>query len=220
MTPMYQPRYIWCMEATTAAAPTTAELIAWLARQDWSDFATSLARQAARKPLSAAQDAAARRMYAKCAVKVVAAPVVEVTPGIHLAGEHIVKVVAPKNGGRPYIMGLAKFNADAVRREIARNGEHTGRWVYMGRTGLDQLGAGSLLTWEQALAFGQTEGWCVDCDRHLEDPTSAFDGIGPACAKARTGMTVVQARKAGFLRPLPVEVVAATKAFRAARKGA
>ncbi len=110
-------------------------------------------------------------------VKATSAPVVErsyagAPEGIHQLGDVVYKVQLNLAGTRTYA------------KELLVSGEGddaVGLWDYVGRVnGLDDS---TLLSLEEAKAFGQLYGVCCNCGRRLTDETSIAEGIGPVCAK-------------------------------------
>lgn len=58
------------------------------------------------------------------------------------------------------------------------------RWEYQGRNkAFWSLGDGTLMTLEQAQAFGRLYGMCCVCGATLTDETSIAAGIGPVCGR-------------------------------------
>lgn len=107
-------------------------------------------------------------------VKVPAKPVtptVELADGFYRKGDTYIRVVHTRDGARQY--------ASVWVNEA---------WDYQGKRPLHGLTAENLCTLEEAKAFGKLTEECGVCGRHLTDPDSIADGIGPICkAKGNFG---------------------------------
>ena len=162
--------------SATIAPISVSELAGWLAQQNWSAFAISLAQQFARNGrLSDKQEASARSMYEKSQARQAqrqaeapANPVTEV--GMYLNAEGIVFRVKESKAGRLY---ASRFVPEAQAR--------ADRFVYEGGA-VHRLDASMRMTLEQAKALGAQYSQCCVCGRDLSAEVSVEAGIGPVCA--------------------------------------
>ena len=155
---------------------TIKELAAWLAEQNWSSFAQSLARAYTRwGRLSEKQEAAARSMHAKCMTR-------------NAAREASKSATPPDVGfyctsdGTFYRVQSNKAKTNVYAKELVA--PHVGArpyWKYVGRLPFSNLGSDAKLTREQAATFGHTHGHCLICTRELSDEESVMRGVGPVC---------------------------------------
>jgi len=114
------------------------------------------------RPRAPREAAPAPRPAAKPAPAV---PVAALEPGIYQLGEDVYKVQRSRTSGRLYAQKLVD-----------------GRWDYdAGWGAMKLLRAEHLMTTEQARAFGQRFGMCVN-GHPLSDRTSRYFGYGPKCA--------------------------------------
>ena len=162
------------MEATLT--PTYEELIAWLATQTWSKFATSLvAFDAKYQHLTDKQEAVARSMYAKNMAKTnkaeatVMAETKLAEAGIFVKNDEVYKVQLNQAGTNHY-----------AKKLVEEQGGY--RWEYVGGAPLLFLTTEDKLTHEKAHAFGKLYGVCINCGRTLNDEDSIYNGYGPICA--------------------------------------
>ena len=158
--------------STTLTPIPVAELAAWLADQQWSQFAQSLASAYARYGrLTDRQEASARSMYAKAQARQAgrqaqapANPVTEV--GMYRLGDDIFRVKL-SNAGRLYAMRFTPEGAS--------------RFAYEGGA-IHRLSADNRMTVADAQAVGAQVGMCCVCGRNLTADQSVEAGIGPICA--------------------------------------
>jgi len=155
------------------------ELMYWMAEQNWSTFAQSVAAQYAEKGrVSDKQEAAARSMYAKSQARSAArtstdpAPAAELEIGLHVNSlGSIIRVMSTRN------------SRQLVAKGLVRDGYGDWQWEYLGKRGLVGLSADTAMTAAQATAWGQQYHQCVNCFAELEDKRSMAAGYGPTCAK-------------------------------------
>ena len=165
--------------STTTHVLSPSELAEWLRAQRWSDFAQSLVRHYDRHgSLSAAQDAAARKMYAKVAARRAArgpatATADPVTPGFYLVDGHLWQVVRAQHGGL----------------YAERRGDQGG-WTFV-RGAIRSIRPDQRVTAEQAVQHGLRTGVCLFCNAELDDREGlgAKVGVGPVCARKHLGVT-------------------------------
>lgn len=100
--------------------------------------------------------------------------VAETPEGVHYFGDRVYKVQRSEFG-RLYAKVL----------EVEVDGDLTSRasWQYVGGDPLRNLTDDTLLSFEDAVRFGQLYGACAVCGRLLTDEDSIQRGIGPVCAK-------------------------------------
>jgi hypothetical protein len=157
------------MSDTLTPSLSVSDLAAWLAQQQWSGFAVSLANAYTRYGrLSPRQEASARSMYAKAQERqagVPANPVTEV--GMYRLGENVYRVKMSRSG-RFYAM---QFTPNGVTRFQYANGA-----IY-------RLSADNRMTLEDAKAIGAQVGICCVCGRDLIVEANIEAGIGPVCAR-------------------------------------
>ena len=159
-------------ERVTGTVKTAAELLAAF------DASGRMDRTLARNVIDAYKDrprlaepVKAEPKPARVAPPAPATPVAALVPGIYQVGEDIYKVQKGRQSGRLYAQKLVD-----------------GRWDYdAGWGAMKLLRAEHLMTTEQARAFGQRFGMCVN-GHPLSDRTSRFFGYGPKCA-ANNGWT-------------------------------
>ena len=157
----------------TTEATDLATVMAWISDQKWSDFAQSLAEQFARKgTLSEKQEAAARKMFAKAAARPAKAPVADAPHGLHVRenGE-IVRVLNTRNSGQK------------VAKRLVHDSYGDWSWEYLGKRGLAGLSTETLMSAEQAMAWGQKYLRCVACFAELTDKRSMAAGYGETCSR-------------------------------------
>jgi hypothetical protein len=160
--------------SATLAPISVSELAGWLAQQNWSSFALSLAQQFARNGrLSDKQEASARSMYEKSQarqrqVEAPANPVTEI--GMYINAEGVAFRVKQSKAGRLY---ASRFVPEAQAR--------ADRFVYEGGA-VYRLDASMRMTLEQAKALGAQYSQCCVCGRDLSAEESVEAGIGPVCA--------------------------------------
>jgi hypothetical protein len=163
------------MSATNAPI-SISELAIWLAQQNWSSFALSLAQQYTRNGrLSDKQESSARSMYEKSqarqAQRQVEAPANPVTEiGMYINAEGVAFRVKESKAGRLY---ASRFVPEAQAR--------ADRFVYEGGA-VYRLDASMRMTLEQAKALGAQYSQCCVCGRDLSAEESVEAGIGPVCA--------------------------------------
>lgn len=169
---------------------TVPELANWLSEQGWSEFAQSLASQFRTSGrLSEAQEASARRMYAKCAQR--------------NAERNARQIVADARPGTPITEpGIYELNGTVyrVRRSQAGNlyalrytpegATKADRFVYA-RGVIRDLRADDTLTAERASQLGRHFGICCICGDELDDQDGLGKtlGIGPVCVRRTYGVT-------------------------------
>ena len=160
--------------SATPAPISVSELAAWLAEQNWSSFALSVA-QAYQKygKLSEKQEASARSMYAKSQARQAvrkaeapANPVVEM--GMYILDDVIFRV-KQSQAGRLYAM---RYNPQGADRGS--------RFIYEGGA-MRRLSADNRMTVEQAREIGALVGQCCVCGRELIVEKNVLAGIGPVC---------------------------------------
>ena len=182
--------------AGEAAQMDRSDLAEFLAEQDWSDFAQSLAGQfEQRGTLSARQWAAAESMWVKAELKAIDREAAgEVAPGVALDASRL----------------FEGAEADRIRVRVADRDYHLSRptrgqwvgWVFIRddasgerlgtqRPGQYVRGADDTTTealrWaianrtEAVAMFGHATGHCGICGRELTHPESVERGIGPVC---------------------------------------
>lgn len=183
-----------------AAAPATdeAEVIAFLKKNSWSDFAKSLAAQYEdRGTLSPKQWASARKMKATMAAKEEAKK--NTKPAInHTKPSSIdltdlrsgyysvpngetrlkVRVSRPTKNSRWY--GWTFVSDGAAYGQRTNYGKQAPSGKYQGDI-QDQLRKIIANPKEAMEAYGKLTGTCGACGRHLEDEDSIRKGIGPIC---------------------------------------
>jgi len=155
---------------------TIEELTAWLAEQNWSSFAQSLARAYTQwGRLSEKQEAAARSMHAKCMAR-------------NTAREASKSATPPPVGFycTPdvtfYRVQSNKTKTNVYAKElVTRQVGDRPYWKYVGRTPFPILGSNLKITRDQAATFGHTHGHCLICTRELSDEESVMRGVGPVC---------------------------------------
>ena len=165
------------MTTTTDTTVPLRIVMDWLALQEWSSFATSVARQFDRKgELSPKQEAAARSMYAKGMARAEAGPVsaeprVDPPLGLHYHPDgRVIRVITTRS------------SKQTVAKELVGDADNWS-WNYLGKRGLAGLDETTLMTHEQATAWGLKYMQCVNCQADLEDKRSLAMGYGPKCAK-------------------------------------
>lgn len=102
-----------------------------------------------------------------------AVPTGEIPDGLHMVNGVVIRVRHSK-GGHQY--------GERLLTDAERVVEGT-TWLYEGRKALKGASTATLLTLEQAKAYGKSYGVCAACGALLEDPVSVEAGIGPVCAK-------------------------------------
>lgn len=100
-------------------------------------------------------------------------PTHSVPNGIHYA-HGIVYRVRESKAGHQY--------AERLLTQIEREENEGKAWLYEGRKPLAGLSADTILTFQQAKAYGKAYGICADCGKLLSNPDSVEAGIGPVCA--------------------------------------
>lgn len=116
----------------------------------------------------------------QCPEKAAAAPKAEVPEGMHrLADGRIFKVQQSPNSGRRYAKEL-HIHLDAEGKATG-----DGHFVYV-RGGISLLSADTIMSLEEAKAYGALYGVCCNCGRTLTDEKSIAAGIGPVCVKRFT----------------------------------
>lgn len=166
------------------------DLIVWLAQQQWSEFAVSLAQSFRRYGgLTPRQEAAARKMYDTCqqrrearaaaaAAAAVASPVAAPAPAVEWVREpgmyetedgRVFRVKRSKDSGRLY---ASLYNPGAACR--------SDRFSFMAGA-MRLLRATHRMTKERAMALGAQWSQCCVCGRDLTAAESVEKGIGPIC---------------------------------------
>lgn len=163
------------MSDTLTPSLSVEDLAKWLAHQQWSQFALSVARAYTRYGrLTAAQERSARSMYAKAQERRANRPANQQAPenpvtevGMYRLGDEIFRVKKSR-AGRLYAM------------RFTPNGET--RFQYVGGA-IYRLSADNRMTLADARAVGAEVGICCVCGRDLIVEESVAAGIGPVCAQ-------------------------------------
>lgn len=174
------------MTMTETPAADLPQLVEWLDKQEWSDFAQDLAYFYAEKGyLTEKQEAAARKMKATCDAKAAT------------------KKTAPKSG---YVNGYEPkaddvHVVDGVFFRVHKS--QSGDWFYVAvwneeadkflgpkmddraKGMMKHLTTATLATAEQAAAFGHANERCCFCSTPIDTPESKAVGYGPHCAAKR-----------------------------------
>lgn len=189
----------WGPNATKSTAPKADSdveaLVAWLATQEWSDFATSLASQyqergslspkqlAAGRKMKATMDAKAKAKAAKPAPKATVIDLTDLPSGYYAVpgGDTRLKVrvahgkPGSKWDGWTFVSDGAEYGARTNYGSQRPGGS------YSGKIG-SELEAILAAPEAAQRAYGQLTGTCGRCGRLLEDENSIANGIGPVCA--------------------------------------
>jgi hypothetical protein len=158
----------------------TAELVAWLRGQGWSDFAQSLVESFEKwGRLTERQMEAARSMRAKA----IAREAARATALADRAQRPAPRAAKPSPGlysvsGTVYKVQQNRTKTSTYAKVLLDSGE----WNYVGQQPFGLLTPAARLTVEAAQAYGRRTGRCAVCARTLTNPTSIEAGIGPVCA--------------------------------------
>lgn len=101
-------------------------------------------------------------------------PTVTVPDGIHYTDGTVYRIRTSKSGNQ---------YAERLLTQIEREANEGKAWVYEGRKPLAGLSSDTVLTFQQAKAYGKMYGICADCGKLLTNPDSVEAGIGPVCIK-------------------------------------
>ena len=155
----------------------TADVLDFLRRSTWSDFAQSLVDQYDRSGrLSPKQWGAARSMQVKTEARQAVQETTErVIPAdgfyFDAGAQQIIRVQKAKQSDNRYAKTLD-----------VHDGRSLG-WVYAGQRPFARCTDETRYSLDQAKSWGLAHGWCLVCGRELTDPKSVTAGIGPVCAK-------------------------------------
>jgi hypothetical protein len=185
--------------ASAEVQAQVADLAAWLATQQWSEFAVSLAAAYARTgTLSEKQVAAATSMRAKCAAKAAAkaqaapaaAAAVEAAPALDLRHLPSGRYAVPNGATRLKLQidvlttgkwaGWVFVKDAAVYGEGRKYGSQRPGQGYQGQA-VEALQAIAADPQAAMAAYGHLTSTCGRCNRPLEDEASVERGIGPVC---------------------------------------
>lgn len=108
------------------------------------------------------------------APKAAPAPRAEVPEGLHVTGGTVYKVQTSRTTGKRYAKRLDLVTVIPLRT--------VGQWEYAGAAPLRSLSESTVVTLEEAQAFGFDFGICMCCGALLTNPESIERGIGPVCA--------------------------------------
>lgn len=141
-------------------------------------FLVFIEREPDVKTASAKIDSFRSFLDSKTETPKVSTPTGTVPNGIHMIDGFIIRIRTSKSGNQYAERLLTQIEREEAKKQT---GEDT-MWLYEGRKGMKGASAATLLTLEQAKAYGKAYGVCAKCGALLSDPDSVEAGIGPVCA--------------------------------------